>query len=183
MNIHSVAPAPTDSDAFLRWNLGREGRRELVHGKVVEMMINVTRAHARVTRDVLTSLDAHLDKNRFEVFAVDFGMRTPAGVRYPDIVVDVVGGEGSDLAVIAPILVCEVLSPSSLALDLVEKQAEYVGIPSLEAYLVLSQDEPRGWLWSRSGEAWTGPAMIEADGVVDVPALSLTLPLLTLYGR
>ena len=34
---------PTTPDEFLRWNEGREGKREFVRGKVVEMMINVTK--------------------------------------------------------------------------------------------------------------------------------------------
>ena len=41
MNIQSKHP--TTADEFLRWNEGREGKREFVRGKVIElMMINTT---------------------------------------------------------------------------------------------------------------------------------------------
>jgi Uma2 family endonuclease len=179
MNIHPSAP--TDPDAFLRWNEGREGKRELVRGKVIEMMINVTRSHARVVGGLMVALAAALDRAKYEVFAVDFGMKTPSGVRYPDLVVDIAGASGQDLAVIAPVLVCEVLSPSSIALDMVEKAAEYTAVPTVQAYLVLSQDEPRAWIWSRGGEAWSGPSMIEADGYIRVPALGLDMALSAIY--
>ena len=179
MNIQNTAP--TDPDAFLRWNEGREGKRELVNGKIFEMMINVTRNHARVVRALIVALTAALDRTKYEVFAVDFGMKTPSGVRYPDVVVDIAGGSGRDLAVIAPALVCEVLSPSSIALDMVEKAAEYTAVPTVQAYLVLFQDEPRAWMWSRDGEAWSGPSMIEADGVIRVPALAIQVPLSAIY--
>lgn len=179
MNIHSTAP--TDPDAFLRWNEGREGKRELVNGKVVEYMINVTRSHARVVTGLLFELTSKLDPRRFEAYAVDIGLKTPAGVRYPDVVVDVTGGDSRDLAVTAPILVCEVLSPSSIVRDTVEKQREYLGIPSVQAYLVLSQDEPRAWLWSRTISGWTGPDMIEPEGLILLPMLAVELPLAKIY--
>ena len=180
MNVHSTAP--TDPDAFLRWNEGREGKRELVKGRVVEYMINVTRSHVRVVSRLLVELASKLDPARFEAFAVDIGLKTPAGVRYPDVVVDLAGGSEKDLAVTAPVLVCEVLSPSSIVRDTVEKQQEYLGIASLCFYLVLSQDEPRAWLWSREGEDWTGPEMIEGiDSVIPLPALGIEVRLGRLY--
>ncbi len=180
MNVHPSAP--TDPDAFLRWNLGREGKRELVNGRVVEYVINVTRAHVRIVTRLLIELASKLDPKRFEAYAVDIGLKTPDGVRYPDLVVDVAGGDGKDLAVTAPVLVCEVLSPSSIVRDFVEKQRDYTGIPSLRSYLVLSQDEPRAWLWSRTDAGWAGPDTIEGlDGIIDVPALSVAIPLSSIY--
>ena len=180
MNIHPTAP--TDPDAFLRWNEGREGKRELVNGKVIEMMIQVTRDHARIVGALMIALASRLDRTRHEVFAVDFGMKTPSGVRYPDLVVDVAGGGGKDLAVLAPVLVCEVLSPSSIALDMVEKAADYTAVPSVQAYLVMSQDEPRAWLWLRNNGGWVGPTMIEGSNeTISVPPLGLAIPLGMIY--
>ena len=180
MNVHPSAP--TDPDAFLRWNEGREGKRELVKGRVVEYVINVTRAHVRIVTRLLIELASRLDPKGFEAYTVDIGLKTPDGVRYPDLVVDVAGGDGKDLAVTAPVLVCEVLSPSSIVRDTVEKQRDYTGIPSVRSYLVLSQDEPRAWLWSRTDAGWAGPDMIEGlDGIIDVPALSVAIPLSSIY--
>ena len=180
MNVHPSAP--TDPDAFLRWNEGREGKYELVKGRVVQNMIRVTRQHVRLVQSLLYFLQSTLDKTRFEVLTIDFGIRTPDGVRYPDLVIDVAGGDAKDLAVSRPVFVCEVLSPSTIAIDMVEKLSEYTGIPSVRNYLVLSQDEPRGWLWSRTEEGWTGPTMIEGEeGIIDVPALSVSIPLASIY--
>ena len=46
----------------------------------------------------------------------------------------------------------DLLSPSSVARDLNVKVAEYLSLPSLEAYIVASQDEPIVWIWQRSTE-------------------------------
>ena len=180
MNIHSAPP--TDPDAFLRWNEGREGKRELVNGQVVEYMINVTLGHVRVVTRLLSELASKLDPLRFEAYAVDIGLKTPKGVRYPDLVVDVAGGDSDDLAVREPMLVCEVLSPSSIVRDTVEKQQEYTSIASVQAYLVLSQDEARVWLWSRGPQGWSGPVMIEGtDAILSIPQLGFETRLAALY--
>ena len=71
----------------------------------------------------------------------------PDTLRYPDIVLDRVGGAGKDHTATQLAFLAEVLSPSSTATDLGDKVAEYLKIPTLIAYLVLSQDEPKAWLW------------------------------------
>ncbi len=43
MNIQSRHP--TTSDEFLRWNGGREGKREFVQGRSIEMMVGVSESH------------------------------------------------------------------------------------------------------------------------------------------
>jgi Uma2 family endonuclease len=180
MNVHSTAP--TDPDAFLRWNEGREGKYELVNGRVVQNMIRVTRQHVRVVQNLLFFLRTRLDARRYEVLTVDFGIKTPDGVRYPDLMVDIAGGSARDLAGTGPVMVCEVLSPSSIATDMVDKLREYTGIPSVQHYLVLSPDEPRGWLWSRETEGWKGPEMFEgAEAVIPLSALSVEVELAQLY--
>ena len=179
MNVHPSAP--TDPDAFLRWNLGREGKRELVNGKIVEM-IGATWGHARKVRQLARVLEDSLDPARFEVATNDIGVATSAGVRYPDLLVDRAGNDPRILAATAPVLIVEVLSPSSLAIDIVEKAAEYTGLPTLQAYLVLSQEEVRAWLWLREADGWTGPkSIVERDGVIEIPEISLTLLLGRLY--
>jgi hypothetical protein len=59
MNIQAKMPATADE--FLRWNEGREGKREFVRGKVVEMMINVTENHYRLAARLLMQLASQLD--------------------------------------------------------------------------------------------------------------------------
>jgi len=179
MNIQSRLP--TTPDEFLRWNEGREGKRDLVDGEVVDMMVRVSRFHAVVTANLLTALRSSLPQPEL-VMAADFGVRTETSVRYPDVVVDGVAGEGSDLAAVAPILVAEVLSPSTLATDFGPKAAEYRTIPSLKHYLVLAQDEPRVWLWSRTAKGWLEPEMTAGiDQMVALDGLGVALTLKSLY--
>jgi Uma2 family endonuclease len=172
-----------DKPAFLAWVQGREGRHELAEGRVM-MMTGGSRGHAIVTRRLAAALEKRLDGRRWSVltsdFAVDLGPKT---VRYPDIVVDPADGSFKDLAATAPTLIAEVISPSSATDDLGDKAAEYLRLPSLSAYLVLAQDEPKAWVWVRGADGFPpAPAVIGGfDKVIRVAALGLALPLGAIY--
>ena len=53
------------------------------------------------------------------------------------------------------VLLVEVLSPSTKAANFNAKRSLYASLPSLEIYIVASQDEPRLWIWQR-GRDGTG---------------------------
>ncbi|MCI5077545.1 Uma2 family endonuclease [Oricola sp.] len=181
MNIQPTYPGTAEE--FLVWNEGREGKREFVRGKVVEMMINVSRNHVRLATRLLKQLADQLGMDHFDIGSADFGVRTDDGIRFPDIFVEAAGGSGRDLATDRPLLVAEILSPSSIADDFGPKAQDYLAIGSLRHYLVLSQDEPRIWLWSRDAEGgWSGPQMIAGtDGPVVLDGLDVTLDMKALY--
>jgi Uma2 family endonuclease len=153
----------------------------LVNGDTVAIGPN-TRAHALIAGNIAYALDAALDRKHWDVlmsFAVDTGPNT---VRDPDVLVDS-GGDGKDVVANAPALLAEVLSPSSTTIDLGEKPAEYLRIPSLMTYLVLAQNEPKAWLWQRESPAFvSGPRVVAGiDRSITIGALSLDLPLSEIY--
>lgn len=180
MNIHTKMPATADE--FLRWNKGREGKREFVRGKVVEMMINVTENHYRLAARLVVQLAGQLSDEEFIVGSADFGVMTRDGVRFPDVMVHR-PGNGRDLATVKPLLIVDVLSASSIADDFGAKAQDYLALASLQQYLVASQDEVRVWLWSRGDDGtWTKPEMIEGSpGPLYLPGLGVSLDLGRLY--
>lgn len=175
-------PAPVDRATFLRWAQTVEGRYEWVEGRIV-MMVRVTRNHAKAASAIVVALASRLDRDRYQISSADFGVETPTGIRYPDVMVDPADRDGSELTTDAPIFIAEVLSPSSIAVDMVEKAAEYRQIESLTAYAVFSQDEPRVWVWIKGESCWpAAPAMIEGrDAALNIPSLRVTLPLAEIY--
>src|ERR1044072_8866895 len=181
MNIQ--LPVHMDKLAFLAWIQGREERYELVDGRVV-MMTGGSRGHALVVSGLAKALDRGLDAARWSVLTSDFASSVGQDtIRYPDVIVDVAAGQLGDLTATAPALIAEVLSPSSVATDLGDKSAEYLHLPSLLAYLVLSQDEPKAWIWVRGATGFSAaPEVIAGEqGTVRVPALSIELPLSEIY--
>lgn len=180
MNVH--LPTHMSKAAFLRWAEGREERYELVRGRVV-MMPRPARRRGLIVRNLVVLLSNRLDPKHWEVIA-EFGLDAePETLRYPDIVVDAVGGGGKDYTAMCPVLLAEVLSPSTAEIDLGDKAAEYLQLPSLKAYLVFSQDEPKAWVWLR-GDKGFGPGpqiVVGADQTIIVNELALELPLAAIY--
>jgi Uma2 family endonuclease len=114
--------------------------------------------------------------------SVDLG---PSTVRYPDVLVDVSGEPFGDLTATAPILVAEVISPSSASDDLAEKPQEYFGLPSLSVYLVLAQDEAKAWVWIRGSVGFPlEPDVLRGTGeVIRLTPLGIELPLSEIYSH
>src|SRR5260370_18159232 len=107
------------------------------------MMTGGSRGHAILVRRLAAALEKRLDGNRWTVLTSDFGVDLgPSTVRFPDVVVDVASGRLKDLTATSPVVIGEVISPSSAKHALVVKADEYVRLPSLLSYLVLSPDDP-----------------------------------------
>jgi Uma2 family endonuclease len=142
-----------DKPEFLTWVQAHEGRYELVGNRVV-MMTGGSRGHAILVRRLAAALEKRLDSTRWTVLTSDFGVDVaPSTIRYPDVVVDAAGGRFKDLTATAPVLIAEVISPSSAnddlgADDLGAKAQEYLRLSSLSAYLALAQDAPRARVWA-----------------------------------
>jgi Uma2 family endonuclease len=180
MNVQ--LPVHIDKAAFLDWVQGREGRYELAGGRVL-MMVGASRNHGIIVMNLGALIKAQLDAQHWNVIA-DFGLDTgPTTLRHPDIVVDRAGGRGGDLTASGPVLLAEVLSPSAADVDLGDKAAEYLRLPSLSAYLVVAQNEPKVWVWQRGAEGLSpAPAIVMGlDKVIHLATLRLMLPLGALY--
>lgn len=65
------------------------------------------------------------------------------------------------------------------------KLAEYTSLPSLQCYIVASQDEAIVWVWQRDEDTGGFPALPEEivgiDAAIVVRALCITLPLGEIY--
>jgi len=179
MNVQ--LPARLDKAGFLAWVQGREERYELVGGRVV-MMVGASRAHGRIVSNLIVILRNQLDSQKWDViadFGLDLGQET---LRYPDIVVDQVGDEG-DLTTTSPVLLIEVLSPSTTNVDLNDKASQYLQLPNLHAYLVFAQNESKAWCWAKGEDGFPATPLIitRADEVIHVAALRVTIPLAAVY--
>lgn len=180
MNVQSTARM--DRAAFLAWMQATEGRYELAGGRVI-MRPGASRVHGRIVRKLVKALSGRLDPMQWEVIA-EFGLEAgPDTLRYPDIVVDRADGGDKDSTATAPVFLAEVLSPSTAEIDLGDKAAEYLRIPSLLAYMVFSQDEPKAWVFVRAdAHIMVGPELISGtEAVVRIAALQLELPMADIY--
>ncbi len=166
-----------DKATFYRWVERQEGRFELVGGRPV-MMTGGTQHHAVICSNILLTLSQQLDRGRWRIVIADFAVEIGDQVRYPDVLVFPAMDDGKARHAENPALIIEVLSASSVYVDMNEKAAEYTSLPSLADYIVFSQDAALSWCWSRTADGMPAkPALLEGlDALIDIPALNARLP-------
>jgi Uma2 family endonuclease len=82
-----------------------------------------------------------------------------------------------------PVLIIEVLSPSTRQYDLDEKLSAYLQIPSLECYIVLEQHQPVAIVMRRTNGGFLRELFEGIDAAIDLPFLDGKLSLCDIYDR
>ena len=139
--------AKLTADAFVEWAMNQpSGRFELLCGEVVAM--SPERAgHARVKKHVLNAFDAALAAAGLgcEAFADGMAVRIDESTVYePDAMIRCGAMVPSATEFLEdPVIVVEVVSPSSRGIDAGAKLADYFRLSSVRHYLVVEPDAKR----------------------------------------
>lgn len=173
----SASLKPLTVEEFLIWERTQPERYEF-DGTQPVAMTGGSVAHARIVRRLVTVLAARLGHG-CEAFAGDLKVLTPGRARYPDATV-VCGQMDSRSDVVAPSVVFEVLSPSTVLTDRRVKAAEYAGVSSVLVYVMLEQDQPRAVVLRRL-EGWREEVLVGHEAVLALPEIGADLPLGDLY--
>ena len=82
-----------------------------------------------------------------------------------------------------PVLVVEILSPSSERYDRTSKFWNYQKLPSLQDYVLITQEAPQVEVFSRheASDQWLYKACKGLDALLHFPSLQLELPLREIY--
>ena len=138
----------------------REARHkhEFVDGLILAMA-GGTLEHGALCSAVNTALGTQLRGQRCRVFDSNARLRSRSSgnAYYPDA--SVVCGHlekdpEDDLSMVNPVVLVEVLSPSTEDYDRNDKLEEYKTIASLEHVVHVAHDEPRVDIWSRHESGW-----------------------------
>ena len=178
--------AKIDVETFLRFAAEHpEQRYELERGRIMQQMTGGTQRHGVVARRICRMLEDQLGDALWTIVH-DRGVKVGDSARYPDIVVEPSDEPGSSLATSRPVLIIEVLSPSTSAIDLNAKPAEYLTIPTLDAYIVASQDEPAMLVWERKPGGLFPAEPVEIEGLgqrvtIQGRSVSVTLGFADIY--
>lgn len=168
--------------AFLERDDSRR-KWQLLAGAPV-MMINVTRRHSLITGNVFSALRVAARRRGCEAHTSDMLITSPNDSHFaavPDVFVRC--GPTSELSrkIDDPVLVVEVLSPSTMTGDRGYKFERYATIPSLGQVLFIYQNEIRVESWLRGDPEWSLTPVLHLDGSVQIPSLDESLALATIY--
>jgi Uma2 family endonuclease len=161
---------------FLKWE-ERQPLRYEFDGVGPVAMTGGTLGHSAIQRNLAISVGGRLRGKPCQFHGSDLKFQVAEGhVRYPDGMVVCSPIERTTTVVHDPVIVFEVLSPSTAGNDRIAKAREYQATPSVQRYVMLEQDGVSATVYARSGETWTHEILI-ADSILSLPEIDVELPL------
>jgi len=161
-----------------------EVRHEYFEGEVFAMA-GASKSHNLLAQNMVLGLRPALRGKGCSVFIenVRLVVQEHKYYTYPDVVVTCEPADRRDPYLIRqPVLIVEILSPSTADYDRTEKFKQYQQLASLRHYLLVSQT---AWVveWFRRDEAgqWIYTLLTEPGSVLTISDLELVLPLADLY--
>ncbi len=172
-------------DEFLAWSDGQGGRFELFRGEVFAMSPESV-GHAKIKGAVHSALVGALDKGRLRCHALPDGVtvRIDNQTAYEPYALVYCGEElaPSALEVAAPVIVVEVLSPSTRRIDVSLKLVGYFSLASVMHYLIIDPSQSVVIHHARgAGDDINTHIVTEGSVILDPPGLQLNLA--AIYGR
>ena len=174
-------------EEYFELELTSEERWEYFNGEVF-CMSGVSPNHSRIERNAITALNLKLGSRGCEVFTADMRIRVPAAppYRYADLsvlcdepVFEKIGGVE---ALTNPVVIVEVLSPSTEAYDRGDKFTYYKSIPSFQEYLLVAQHRAHITHYVRpAGEKWEYEEVNDLTASISLPSIDCTLALSEVY--
>jgi len=141
MSTQNTLALMSEAD-YLAGEKHRQIRHEYVAGYVFAMS-GASRAHNIIAGNLFAWLHAKTANTSCQVYMSDFKVRIAhrQTYYYPDILVGCQPDDDDDFYLEKPCLIVEVLSPSTERTDRLEKLMAYQSIPSLKAYVLVSQEK------------------------------------------
>jgi len=160
------------------------GKSEYVDGWV-RAMTGATIRHNCVKMNCLVSLAISLKGHRCRPFDSDMKLRVrQSGATrfyYPDLQVVCDSNPPTSVYQDCPVLIIEVLSPSTRRYDLDEKMNAYLQIPSLQCYVILEQHQPIAIVMRRSEGGFLRQQIEGIEQAIALPFLACELAMRDIY--
>lgn len=170
-------------DEFLVWDDGTDTRYELIGGFPVAMAPSAE-AHGELASLLARQLENALVHRR------PYRSRTEAGVLHPerrdtffvaDIAVTCAPRDPRRQYVPDPILLVEILSPSTELHDRKLKVPAYQRILSVQEILLVDSDSRYAEIHRRQGEQWIIQIITKPDGTIPLASVGIEIPMSELY--
>lgn len=171
---------------FIAWaEQQAEGRYELIDGEVVMMSPETVRyADSKGAIYVALRNAIHDAGLSCRVFPDGVGVVVEKNtVREPDVLVQCEPADPDALTLKAPVIVVEVVSPSSIAVDTGAKKDEYFRIASVRHYLVVDPFNRVVFHHHRDGPDSEIRRTVVSDGVIDLTPPGISVRFDDMFGE
>ncbi len=173
-------------EAYLAAERASEVRSEYVNGEIFAMS-GGSRNHSFLISRFAHELETALDDRPCQVAVSNLRLQVaPEGAYlYPDVMV-ICEDDATEIRdmVTNPVLVVEVLSPSTERWDRVGKFTQYRRVNGLREYVLVSQDEMLvEWYTRRDNDDWVYRQASGHDAICHLEQLAVDIPLASLYSK
>ncbi len=184
MATRPSAPLRLSVEEYLLRERAASERSEFLEGEILAMA-GASLRHNAIVASLTARLYPSLRPRGCSVYSRDMRVQVADSFLYPDVVV-VCGQpilfDAAQDALTNPTLIVEVLSESTERLDRGRKSWAYRRLPSLQDYLLVSQEEAWVQHWRRGPEGdWLVSDVAGLDAAVNLGSLGVTLPLSEVY--
>lgn len=160
-------------------------RHEYVDGEI-QAMSGETPNHNIIAGNVYVRLRLALDGRPCQSFIENIRVRvTPTRYRYPDVTAlcgEAHFDEQNPPALLNPVVVVEVLSPSTTHIDLGEKFIEYRRLETVRDYILVAQDQVEVTHYARQSEGrWLVSIYNGLEDVLTISSVDVSLTLSDIY--
>ncbi len=170
---------------YLTWERKQPFKNEYHNGYIIAMS-GASRAHNLITMNIANQFYTQLVAQGCEIYPGDMRVqiRQPTSYFYPDIVV--VCGEprfedDTFDTLLNPVLIVEVLSPSTAAFDRGEKFEHYKQLDSLQEYMLISQNRVHVERYLRRDTQWIPTEFRKIDAVIHLLSNRCKLAMRDIY--
>ncbi len=168
--------------AFLDWDDGSDRRYELVVGEI-RAMAPPTRAHGTMVGNIVRQIGNALRPPCVVIGEAGIVLPDRADAYYQaDLAVTCTPAQPGERAVADPVLIVEVLSPSTADRDRGVKLVDYRQIPSVHEILLVSSEERRAELWRRMDGQWLVQDLI-GEATIRLESCGLDLAMAAIYDQ
>jgi Uma2 family endonuclease len=181
MNIALRKPRMTREE-FLDWAEIQDIRYEFDGFQPVAMTGGNIR-HSQITVNLQVALTSRLAGRPCRSLGPDAGVRTTGdAVRYPDAVVTCTKVEDLARVLPNPVVVFEVLSPTSGHVDRIVKLREYQAVGSIRRYIIVESRSMALTVHARAEaeDAWITTALT-GDEILPLPEIGIEVPVAELF--
>ena len=167
-------------EEYLAMELESPVKHEYVAGEIYAMT-GTTDTHNIISINIVAILRNHLRGSNCRVFMADLKLKLGLGdsYYYPDLMVSCEKAASRYFRE-RPTLLVEVLSDSTAKFDAGEKRQDYQNLPSLQEYVLVSQECMDVRVYRREAEGWCMD--IYTDGmVIPLRSVDLEIPIERVY--
>lgn len=179
----ALAQPKFGAEDYLAWEANQPVKHEYLAGEVFAMA-GGSDAHVTASGNLYVALRAHLRGTPCRTYIADMKLRVAAADAYfyPDVFVTCSAADAQQpLAKAEPVLVAEVLSPSTEAFDRGGKFAAYRSLPSLQEYLLIDPDRRSVEVYRRDASGHWVLYPYSGDEVLELASVHLSLPLAQVF--